>query len=88
LRARISYDDGVNFTNLSSKSITTANGYTTGESFTVQWFPARRAGSAYVVDFQQLTAGSASEGLIINRYVLEVQDPPVKRARTATAERG
>lgn len=87
--AQISYDDGQTFTDLATKAITTAAGYTTGESFTAQWFPGRRKGSTFVLNFKVLTAGTATEALILNEYVIEVDAAaPVGRTRTSTAERG
>lgn len=88
IRCRISYDDGVTFTNLKTFSITTAAGYTTGETFQLQWYPARRKGDAFVLDFQVLDAGGGTEGLIINSYTLELIGAPLGRVLLSTAERG
>jgi hypothetical protein len=85
LRARISYDDGVTFTNMKTFTLTQA----VGTSVCCQWWPNIRKGTAFVLDFQVLTNGSATEGVILNHYTLEVeQAAPVARRRTSTAERG
>lgn len=88
IRCLISYDDGVTFTSLKQFAITTAAGYVTGESFTCSWFPARRKGDSFVLDFQVTTAGTATEGLKLNDYTLEVEASKPQRVRLGTAERG
>jgi hypothetical protein len=88
IRAFVSYDDGETFTAMKQFSITTAAGYVTGESFTATWFPARRKGDSFVVDFQVTTAGTATEALKLNDYTLEVEQSRPQRVRLGTAERG
>lgn len=87
LRCRISYDDGVTFTNM--KTFTFNAGFTAGDTVTAQWWPSIRKGTSYVLDFQVLTNGVPSEGIILNKYTIEVESAaPVKRQRTSAAERG
>lgn len=88
VRCRISYDDGVTFTNLATKTFTTAGGFVQGQSVEIQWFPRVRKCSSFVLDFQVLTNGTATEGMLLNTYILEVIGPKVGRNRTASTERG
>lgn len=88
IRLRISYDDGVTFTNLATKTLTTAGGFVQGQSFQLQWWPRIRKCAAFVLDFQVLTNGTATEGALLNEYTLEVIGQRVGRARTASTERG
>ncbi len=88
VRLRISYDDGVNFANLATKTFTTAGGFVQGQSIAIQWFPRIRRCSTFVLDFQVLTNGTPSEGMLLNEYVLEVLGERVGRQRTASTERG
>lgn len=84
---RISYNEGVSFTNL--KTFTLNAGYTQGDTFDLQWWPSIRKGSSYVLQFALLTNGIATEGVILNRYVLELDEAaPVKRQRLGVAFRG
>lgn len=87
VRARISYDDGVNFTDMKTFTLATPT-FTVGQIVTLQWWPRIRKCAAFVLDFQVLTNGTATEGLLLNEYVLEVIGPRIGRARTASAERG
>lgn len=88
VRCRISYDDGQNFTNLKTFTYTTAS-FTVGQTIVEHWWPSIRKGAAYLLDFQVLTNGQASPGVILNSYTIEVENAsPIKRQRTASAERG
>lgn len=86
VRARISYDDGVTFTNM--KTFTLASGFTVGQSITLQWWPRVRKCGTFVLDFQVLTNGTATAGILLHEYTLEVLGQRVGRARTAQSERG
>lgn len=87
VRARISYDDGVTWVDFSTVFTLTTASFTAGDSVTCQWWPATRKCSSFVLDFQVLTNGTATPGLLLNEYTLEVIGPPVGRVRTSTSER-
>ncbi len=88
VRCRVSYDDGVTFTNMETQTFTTAGGFVQGQSITIQWWPRIRKCASFVLDFQVLTNGTATEGILLNTYTLEVIGPRVGRVRTAQSERG
>jgi hypothetical protein len=89
LQCRISYDDGVTFTTLATKTFATPT-FAVGQSFTVQWYPRVRKGSTFVLDFPVTAlAGAATAGLILNSYTIEVIDAqPIARQRTTSSQRG
>ena len=84
---RISYDDGVSFTNLATKTLTAAS-YSVGQSVSLQWFPRVRKCASFVLDFQVATNGTATAGALLNSYTLEVSGERVGRRRTPAADRG
>jgi hypothetical protein len=87
VRARVSYDDGITFTNLKTFTLTNAE-FSDGVSITLQWWPSIRKTDSFVLDFQELTNGSASAGVDLNHYTLEVAELRPRRAKTSTAQRG
>jgi hypothetical protein len=72
LTCLISYDDGVSFTTLHTFDLTT--GFTAGDTVRKQWYPRRRKGDRFMLEFQALVndAATASEGLVFNEYVISV----------------
>lgn len=73
IRARISYDDGVSFTNMATFQLRAANGLSVGETVELEWAPARRKAQSVRLDFQARTAGSATEGFVFNSWWTETQ---------------
>lgn len=73
LTCLISYDDGDSWTTLQSFTLSTADGLTQGDTIRRQWWPARRKGDRYMLEFRVTDlAGAASEGLVFNEYSLGV----------------
>ncbi len=72
LTCLISYDDGVSFTTLHVFDLTT--GYSVGDTVRKQWYPRRRKGDRFMLEFQCTVndAATASEGIVFNEYVISV----------------
>lgn len=84
LTARISYDDAKTFTALKAHSLTG----TAGDVVRRQWWPKRRKGDRYVIEFEvTATGGVATEGLAMNECLLEVTKAGGS-PRLAAAQRG
>lgn len=88
-RLRVSFDDGVTYQTLKTFSYTTAGGFVAGQTIKTQWWPGQRKCSQYVLDFQVLVSGStASPGLDLNKYTVELEGSFPQRIRTSQAQRG
>lgn len=89
VQCQISYDDGVSFTTLATKTFSTPT-FAVGESITIQWYPRVRKGSAFVLNFPvTVLSGAATAGIILNSYTIEVKNAqPLARARTTASQRG
>lgn len=73
LTCLISYDDGENWTTLTAFELSTANGLTAGDTIRRQWWPSRRKGDRFMLEFRVTAlAGAASEGLVFNECTLGV----------------
>jgi hypothetical protein len=90
LRASISYDDGATFAVLKTFEFTVATGFVVGQFYRVQWWPRRVKGTSYVLLYEVLppTSGAASEGLILQRYTLELDGVRPNRVRLPTGRKG
>lgn len=90
MRLSVSYDDGRTFAQEKTFEFTTAAGWVADQFDDEQWWPARVKGSSYVLLFEVFadTGGTASEGLILQRYTLELDGAKPSRARLASAQKG
>ncbi len=90
LRLSISYDDGRTFSAWKTFEFTIATGWVVGQIDRVQWWPGIVKGRSYVLLWEVLapTSGAASEGLILQRYTLELEGVRPNRARLASAKKG
>lgn len=70
--ARISYDDGVNWTTIKAFELLTSE-FTAGDTVRLQVYPKRRKGDRFRLDLQVTAlAGAATEGLVINELTIGV----------------
>lgn len=86
LRCRISYDDGKTYTNLATHQLRSTE-FAVGDTVERTWAPLRRKCDSFKLDFQALTPGSASEGLVFNAFRIEYM-PERGAARRASGQRG
>ena len=87
IRARISYDDGVSYTNMATFQLRAVNGLAVGETVELEWAPARRKSQSIRLDYQARTAGSATEGFVFNSFWDEIM-PTAGGPRKMSSERG
>lgn len=89
LRCRISYDEGVTFTTLKVHTYLTADGHVPGDQLVTPWWPARAKVSAFVLAFDVLpdNSSTASEGLQLQHYTLELDGARPSKVRTSAAQR-
>lgn len=87
IRARISYDDGVSYTNMATFQLRASGGLAVGETVELEWAPARRKAGSIRLDFQARTPGSATEGFVFNSYWTETMGT-AGGPRKMSSERG
>lgn len=90
LRLSVSYDDGRTFSVCKTFEFTLATGWVVDQFDHAQWWPARVKGFSYVLLWEVLpdTGNTASEGLILQRYTVELDGAKPNRARLASAQKG
>jgi hypothetical protein len=88
LTCLISYDDGKSWTTLEAFTLSTANGLVAGDMVQRQWWPRRRKGDRFMLDFQATAlAGAASEGFAFTEATLSIIDGKGE-TRLSTGKRG
>lgn len=88
LTCLISYNDGEDWTTLTAFTLSTANGLVAGDAIRRQWFPRRRKGDRFMLEFRATAlSGAASEGFVFNEATLAVLDKQGE-TRLSTGKRG
>lgn len=87
LQFRISYDDGKTFPDSKTFALLASGGLTVGDTVEREWSPLRRKAEHIVLDFEALTAGSATEGLAFNKWWIAFI-PERGTSRSPAAQRG
>ncbi len=88
LRCKVSYDDGKTFTTMGTVfSLLASGGLAVGDTIEREWNPARRKAEHIKVVFEAITAGSATEGFVFNKWRLATQ-PSQGMSRSPSAQRG
>lgn len=87
LQIRISYDDGKTFPDSKTFPLLASAGFSVGDTVDREWSPLRRKAEHIKLDFQAVTAGSATEGLAFNKWWVAFL-PERGTSRSPAAQRG
>ncbi len=87
LRCRVAYDQSQSFTTLHSFPLLASGGLSVGDTIHREWSPLRRKAEYLELVFEAITAGSASEGFVFNKYWIAAI-PERGTSRSPAAQRG